>query len=207
MFEPKKITPADQEATGERRQGARHVAVMRVAKLHTAHGEELCLVRNISDRGLKARIYSDLHARDPLTVEFKSGHRVSGSVIWRQEDQIGVEFDEVHDHVALLNGDEDPPTGFQPRAPRVCLEMPGRVRCGARYHRIMLRDISQGGAKVRLAPPDCWDEGETTLVLTLPGLSPIEGMLRWHDPEIGGVTFNVPIPLETLARWIVGRHG
>ena len=40
----------------ERRHGARHIAVMRVAKLHTRHGEELCLVRNISPGGLMANI-------------------------------------------------------------------------------------------------------------------------------------------------------
>lgn len=59
----------------ERRHGARHIAVMRVAKLHTRHGEELCLVRNISAGGLMANIWSDLTIGDLLIAEFKSGHR------------------------------------------------------------------------------------------------------------------------------------
>jgi hypothetical protein len=207
LFVPKAIVPASADAGSDRRHGDRHVAVMRVAILHTAHGEELCLVRNISDDGLKARIWSDLNVGDPLTAEFKSGDNVSGTVVWRREDHIGVQFTETQDHAAILSGDEDPPAGFQPRAPRVHLETPGRIRVGARYHRVMLSDISQGGAKVRLGPPDRWEEGAPSLVLTLGGLPPIDGTLRWHDAEVAGITFNTKIPLDTLAGWIVARHG
>jgi hypothetical protein len=206
LYEPKTIVPADDGEAADRRESLRHVAVMRVAKLHTAHGEELCLVRNISEGGLKARVWSDLGVGDTLTAEFKSGNHVPGTVVWQRADHIGMQFNEVGDVTAILGGDEDPAPGFHPRAPRVHLEMPARVRIGARYYRVMLHDISQGGAKVRLAPPDRWQEGEPPAVLTLTGLPPIDGILRWHNPEVAGIAFNTPIPLDTLARWVASRH-
>ncbi len=187
---------------GERRHGARHIAVMRVAKLHTRFGEELCLVRNISAGGLMANIWSDLAIGDSLTAEFKSGHRASGHVVWRRENRIGVQFDAQADVAAVLGGDEDPAPGFHPRAPRVNLMTRGRLRCGARYYAIDLCNISQGGAKVTPADPEAWERIDGPVVLSVTGLPPIEGTVRWHDTGHGGIAFNTPIPLDTIARWI-----
>lgn len=206
MYGPKSVKPASDGGIVERREDARHIAVMRVAKLHTAHGEELCLVRNISEGGLKARVWSDLGVGASLTAEFKSGHHVPGEVVWQQDDHIGMRFREDGNVALILGGDEDPAPGFQPRAPRIQLEVPARIRIGARYYRVMLRDISQGGVKIRPASADGWVEGEPAVTLALAGLAPIEGILRWHHPEIAGIAFNNPIPLDTLARWIAAAR-
>ena len=187
---------------GERRQGARHIAVMRVAKLHTRHGEELCLVRNISAGGLMANVWSNVAIGDPLTAEFKSGHRASGQVVWRRENRIGMQFDADADVATVLGGDEDPAPGFHPRAPRINIAARGRLRCGARYYAVDLRDISQGGARITSADPDVWEKIDGPIVLSVTGLPPIEGTARWHDSSNAGLAFNTPIPLDTIARWI-----
>ncbi|MGN6818662.1 MAG: PilZ domain-containing protein [Sphingomonas sp.] len=200
--------PANVSAlAGERRHGARHIAVMRVAKLHTRHGEELCLVRNISAGGLMANIWSDLAIGDPLTAEFKSGHRASGRVVWRRENRIGMQFDEEADVATVLGGDEDPAPGFHPRAPRINIAARARLRCGARYYAIDLRDISQGGARITSADPDVWEKIDGPIVLSVTGLPPIEGTARWHDASNAGLAFNTPIPLDTIARWIAQARG
>ena len=191
----------------ERRHGARHIAVMRVAKLHTRFGEELCLVRNISAGGLMASIWSDLAIGDALTAEFKSGHRASGHVVWRRENRIGVQFDAETDVATVLGGDEDPAPGFHPRAPRINIKARGRLRCGARYYAVDLRDISQGGARIASADPDVWEKIDGAIVLSVTGLPPIEGTARWHDASNAGLAFNTPIPLDTIARWIAQNRG
>ena len=176
----------------ERRHGARHIAVMRVAKLHTRFGEELCLVRNISAGGLMASIWSDLAIGDALTAEFKSGHRASGHVVWRRENRIGVQFDAETDVATVLGGDEDPAPGFHPRAPRINIRARGRLRCGAR---------------IASADPDVWEKIDGAIVLSVTGLPPIEGTARWHDASNAGLAFNSPIPLDTIARWIAENRG
>ena len=213
MFESRDDTPLGNPQShaaaiaAERRHGARHIAVMRVAKLHTRHGEELCLVRNISAGGLMAGIWSDLMIGDPLTAEFKSGHRASGKVVWRRENRIGMQFDETADVTAVLGGDEDPAPGFHPRAPRVNVSARGRLRCGARYYAVDLRDISQGGAKVAATDPEVWDSIDGPIVLSVSGLPPIEGTARWHATGHAGIAFNAPIPLDKIARWIAQTRG
>ena len=74
------VSLSDDVPSSERRTNPRHVTVLRVAKLITPHGEELCLVRDISTGGLMAHIYSELKVGDPVTAEFKSGHVAPGKI-------------------------------------------------------------------------------------------------------------------------------
>jgi hypothetical protein len=191
----------------ERRQGVRYMTVMRVATLQTAQGEELCLVRNISEGGLKARIWSNLDVGAALVARFKSDYDLPGTVVWRRDDHIGVQFQAPADVALILSGDDAPTQGFRPRPPRIALEATARIRVGARDHRAVLRDISQGGAKVRLEAPDQWEEAEPPIILMMAGLPATEGSQRWRDEDIVGIAFNTPIPLDTLASWLVARRG
>jgi len=200
---PSSATPLD----AERRHGARHIAVMRVAKLHTRLGEELCLVRNISAGGLMANIWSDLAIAELLTAEFKSGQRATGHIVWRRENRIGVQFDQDVDVATVLGGDEDPAPGFHARAPRVKIAARGRLRCGANYYAVDLRDISQGGARITSADPNVWEKIDGPVVLSVTGLPPIDGTARWHDSSNAGLAFNTTIALDTIARWIAANRG
>ncbi|MDB5705434.1 MAG: hypothetical protein JWN66_2550 [Sphingomonas bacterium] len=184
----------------DRRHEARQVTVLRVAKLQTPRSEELCLVRNISGGGLMAHIYSELNVGDPVTAEFKSGHAVSGRVLWRRDGLAGIQFNAPVNAVEVLADKVDfSPTALQPRAPRVGLEVRGRIRVGARYHAVTLSNISQSGARIQ--PGEVVEVGQK-LVLMVAGLPPIAGSIRWRDSERAGIHFDTPIPFDILARWV-----
>lgn len=184
----------------ERREQTRHVTVLRVAKLQTPRSEELCLVRNISNGGLMAHIYSELGVGDPVTAEFKSGHSVSGKVTWRRDGLAGIQFDEPINAARVLADKYDyAPTTYQPRAPRVGLEARARVRVGSRYHSVTVSNISQAGARIR--PAEAFEIGDK-LVLMTHGLPAIAGSIRWRDADHAGIAFDVPIAFEVLARWV-----
>ena len=187
----------------DRRHEDRYVAVLRVAKLRTPHGEELCRVRNISSSGLMAHIYSDLNVGDAVTAEFKSGHPISGSIIWRRAGMAGMAFDEVVDATSILSGDDFAPTARQPRAPRLGVKLRARIRIGAFYRAATLCDISQGGAKIE--PAEVAETGQK-IVLMVAGLPAVGGTIRWHDqnqagPNQAGIEFDIALPFDTLARW------
>jgi len=175
---------------------------MRVAILRTWQGEELCLVRNLSPGGLQARIWSDLGVGDALTTEFKSGQRMRGKVVWREGAHIGIQFSDPIDVEAILRDEADRSTRFRPRLPRVHVDVPSRVRVGARSYDVVLRDISQGGAKVQLTPSEQFAEGEKRVRLTPFGFLSIDGNLRWRNQEFAGITFNTPLSLALLGSWI-----
>jgi len=40
------------------------------------------------------------------------------------------------------------------------------------------------------------------VTVTLPGLPPVQGAVRWVDDEACGVTFNRVLPLSQLVAWL-----
>jgi hypothetical protein len=193
------VSPPEAQAPPERRGDARHVTVRLVAKMRAEHGEELCLVRNISPGGLTAHVYSTLTIGAPVTFEFASGFAASARILWQRDNLAGAQFDKrVDTQQALTRGGptlESP----EPRAPRVELGIKARMRLGAIYRAVTVLDISQGGAKLRSAEPIA---EEQKLVLMVDGLPPLTGHARWTRGEDVGVAFYTAVPFDVLAQWI-----
>jgi hypothetical protein len=189
-------TPAPSD---DRRLHARHVTVLRVAKINTQQSEELCLVRNISASGMMVHVYSDLSVGDPVSTELNSGKPIPGKIVWHREGMIGIEFDESVNPDRVLSGHDFAPTASHPRPPRVGLELRGRIRTGSRYQAVTLCNISQGGANIRPSEPDAVLE---KVILMVNGLPPIAGSVRWQDQEHAGIEFDIPVSFEVLARWV-----
>lgn len=181
---------------GDRRDGERHLTLFRVGSLTIGDRRELCLIKNISAGGMLIRAYCHIAPGTHLSVELKCGEPVPGTVRWVQGDNVGVEFDEPVDVVELLTISM---SGPRPRMPRVEVDGLAWVRQGALVHRVHARDVSQGGIKIEtlasLAP------GED-VVVTLPGIEPQPGVVRWRDGDCYGITFNRVLPLPRLVSWI-----
>jgi hypothetical protein len=190
---------ASMESSSDRRSGSRHMTVLRVAKLETSRGQELCLVRNISAGGLMANIYSNIVVGDPVVVEFKVEDRFAGRVVWRRENQIGVQFDEAADVSSLLNAEESV-DGLRARSPRIDVDQPARLRAGARYHAVTVTNISQSG--VGITSEDEFAAGKQ-IVLTIPDLPPVSGTVRWNADGHAGIAFDERLRLDLLAQWVV----
>ena len=183
----------------DRRHHARHVTVLRVAKINTPQSEELCLVRNISASGMMVHVYSNLSVGDTVSTELNSGKPISGKIAWHREGMIGIEFDETVNPDRVLAGQDFAPTTAHPRPPRVGLDLRGRIRVGSRYQAVTLCNISQGGANIRPSEPDSVLD---KVVLLVNGLPPIAGSVRWQDQEHAGIEFDIPVSFDVLARWV-----
>ena len=73
------------------------------------------------------------------------------------------------------------------------------IREGADTHRVNTCDVSQGGLKIA-TDRELNIDGE--VMVTLPGLAPIAGTVRWFDSGCYGLTFNKVIPLPLLVGWL-----
>lgn len=180
----------------ERRKGERHLTLFRVGCLMIGDRRELCLIKNISAGGMLIRAYCPVELGTRISVELKHGTPVSGAVCWVDENVVGVAFDSPVDVVELLAASMDGP---RPRMPRVEVNNVGWLREDGTVHRITARDISQGGVKVE-------NSGEvpvgSDVVVTLPGLAPQPGVVRWRDGRCYGITFNRVVPLPELVAWL-----
>jgi hypothetical protein len=183
-------------AAPERRTGERHLSLLRVGAMTIGDRRELCLIKNISAGGMLIRAYCRVAPGTVLGIELKQGEPVSGVARWVDGDSVGVEFDSPIDVIDLLSLSAEGP---RPRLPRVEVNCMGSIREGAIANRCKAINISQGGIKV-----DCSAAigvgAEVTISLF--GLQPCSGIVRWRDGNCYGVTFNRQLPLPVLVAWL-----
>jgi len=182
----------------DRRHDQRLITILRVGKMICARNQELCLIRNISEGGLMAHVYSPHEVGDRVVIELKSDHCVAGTIRWVQGDNVGIVFDERVDVSEVLRnrgvGD-----GRKPRAPRLEVRGYARLRIGSETWRVEVSDLSQGGAKVKVADYLPVDEDA---VVTIDGLRPVKAVIRWQEGDYVGLEFLPIIPLEELVQWL-----
>lgn len=198
------VAPGAGKAATERRAHDRHVALLRVAVIHAGGKKDLCVVKNISSKGLSAAAYRKFESGERVQIEFKSGELLSGSVVWEQGWEIGIVFPAPIDVEAVLASRWNTEVGRRRNLPRIEVACDARLNTGLRSVGARLRDIFQGGARVEIEDPDL-DRG--SIVLHLPDLPPLPGVLRWTREAEAGISFNACLSFERLARWIEDRSG
>lgn len=183
-----------------RRDGERYLTLLRVASVTVDGRRQLCLIRNASCGGMMVRTYSDLEPGTRLSIEFRHGESVVGTVRWVKDGNVGLMFDHTIDVLQLL---EAAMTGPRPRMPRVETHGIVWVREDAVTHRCMALDISQGGLKLQSPKPL---RLRRQAVITLAGMAPIPGVICWSDGDCYGVSFNEVLQLQTLVRWLKAQE-
>lgn len=182
----------------ERRREQRQTTLFRVAVFHTIRQPRLCVVRNISPTGMKARINGDVEVGEAVAVEIVSDRRIPGRIVWSADGSFGMDFDsevDVREALALPEHPGRPPR----RAPRLQVECMAMIRIGADLIFVTATHLSPGG--VRLSPAERMAEGMEIGVM-IEGLEPLRGVVRWSDGEDCGVSFLEPVAVPRLARWL-----
>lgn len=186
----------------EQRADSRHRTVLQVAKLETAHGDELCILRNVSAGGLRADVYTELAVGDPVRFELKTGRSVAGRVIWTDGSAIGVEFDRKVPILAYLAHQAIEELGRRVRPPRVHIGERGLMRVADREFAVEIIDASQAGMRIRT--DRVLFEGGGCRVYA-DGLGERGATVRWcHDGEVG-LQFKQPLQFRDFAAWRTRR--
>ncbi|CAA9255877.1 MAG: hypothetical protein AVDCRST_MAG93-1966 [uncultured Chloroflexia bacterium] len=183
----------------DRRRNERYRTILRIAVLEVHGRSQLCIVRNLSTTGLQVNTSNALLPGHCVRLRFRDDDWHEGSVIWRDASLTGLAF-AVPLRREELQAALGPTDGSRPRVPRVPLHVSAHLRIGGRNYRAKLIDISPRGAGIRLdAEPESRD-----LCLSVPGLPPISGQLRWSSEGNLGMSFNEMLPVQALAKWLDG---
>ena len=181
----------------ERRSDERVSAMLRVAKLTTADGEQqLIRIKNLSAGGLMALVNLPPAIGDHVEVELSS-EKIPASVVWTREDSAGLKFDQNLDLGELLAG-RKPRHGFRPRPPRLEINCKASVKVGKIYYSVDVHDISLGGIKVE--PIEEYCVGKKVIVV-VESLKPIKGEVRWYADRKAGIVFDRALEFDELAEW------
>jgi hypothetical protein len=191
---------ASPPAQPDRRGGDRYLRLLRVGAIIIDGQRELCLIRNVSAGGMMIRAYSKIAVGTALSIELKQGAPISGVIQWVKDGLAGVAFDGQIDVLQLLATSDD---RLRPRLPRIEIGCTIWVRQDADVMRTRGINVSQGGVCV---------EARTKLsigsdvVVTLPGLTPAAGVVKWSDADAYGIAFNRALVLSELVDWLKGQQ-
>jgi hypothetical protein len=180
----------------DRRCDDRYVSLLRVGALLVDARRELCLIRNISAGGMMIRPYSPIAPGTHLSVELKQDEGIEGVAQWSDNGLVGITFNAPIDVVALLSGADGAP---RPRMPRIELGCTGWLRDDGDLHRIRVLNISQGGIGVAA---DADLRLGSHAIVSLTGLPPSPGVIKWRDGNNYGVGFNNVLPVGDLMQFL-----
>lgn len=184
----------------DRRGSERYLSLLRVGALVVDGRRELCLIRNISAGGMMIRAYSAIAVGTTLSIELKQGDPLSGVVQWVENGLTGVQFEAPIDVLALL---APPGEGPRPRLPRIEVDCTAWVRQDGDVVRTRAINVSQGGIRVQTHASLTIG---ANIVVTLPGLTPAAGVVKWQEDGAYGISFNRALVLSDLVQWLKERQ-
>ena len=185
-------------AQPDRRSGQRYTLILRAGKLICAAGEFLCVLRDVSDKGLKARLFHPLPPSPSYEIELYDGARLGIEPVWSRGFNAGFRFADAPVDVHGLLAEAGP---FPKRHIRLALATDLNVQLlgadGVRIGRV--RDVSQHGAQLEV-------EGALKigqqLRLEAAHFPPQQVRVRWRRGSRYGVVFQQGFRLDQLAELV-----
>ena len=184
-----------QSLQSEQRAAQRFTLLLRVGKLVTPAGEFLCVLRDVSDRGIKARLFHDLLADQGCELELNDGVRYRLERVWQRDDHAGFRFAESSIDIHQLIEETGP---FPKRHIRVRLKrsMPVLLSFDGLTLVAQLSDISQHGAAVTLDGRLAIGQQLRLDAIRLPAL---HARVLWRRRMLHGLVFQEGFRLDALA--------
>ena len=162
-----------------------------------------CAVRKLSAGGAILHCDHDVEIGQRLELELANGEQLAGQVAWRRGGEVGLSFDTQVDVFAFIAQDIVNQPGERRRMPRVELVCPALIEAEGWTELVTSRDVSQGGVKLdvpfALKP-------ELRVVVTLEGLRPVEGVVRWTQGQLAGIAFLPELSWQELMLWLKERR-
>jgi len=179
---------------GAEMRGAQRFALMlRSAKLIVGDGEFLCIIRDVSETGVKLRLFHPVPRNGTLMIETASGERYAMQLVWEANNEAGFRFAERIDVDAFVSE-----SGPYPKRPlRLRVHHTATLRTNTESQEVVILDISRQGARI---------EAKTKLAigqkfwLEARELPLFEGTVCWRKAPDYGVVFGQVMGLEELAQ-------
>lgn len=164
---------------------------------------QVCSVRKLSAGGAILHVDHPVAIGERLELELMNGLPLDGVVAWRNGSEVGLRFDAQVDVFALIAHDIVSQPGERRRMPRVEITCPAMLETPTGTEYVTSRDVSQGGAKIDVPYKLAAD---TRVMLTLDGMQPVEGVVRWSQETVAGIAFLPELRWQDLMLWLKERR-
>lgn len=198
---PDPAASPDLAKSSDRREHARSIKVMRIARLKNIqmHAECLGMVRDVSSGGVKIDALFPLEVGHRISVALLDDQELTGEIVWRGGRTIGVKFIEEVSVEEILAKPAIKIDGQRSRFARFQACQPSRVTCKNHEYDAVLSNISQRGAKLLC---DAAPKMNSNIVIRTDSNQSVAATVKWCSRRIIGVEFHRFLSLTELADWI-----
>ncbi|HMO68870.1 MAG TPA: PilZ domain-containing protein [Novosphingobium sp.] len=186
-------SPAPLPSPADLRGAPRFSLLIRAAKLVSEQGEFLCVVRDVSETGVRLKLFHPLPAQARLALELGNGEIYFIEKVWEDGDHAGFRFSAPIDVAAFIAEPETRPR----KEVRLSLRARARLDAGPLIEMVTLTSLSQHGAGFEAQSHLAVGE---LIKLTCPGMPALIGTVAWRSSPGYGVVFQSYVGMAELAR-------
>lgn len=181
-------------SSAELRSAPRYVSLIRAAKLVTSQGEFVCVVRDVSQTGVKVRLFHPLPPTDgSIALELQNGERFALRLVRAGEGEASFTFAQTVAIERLIREHWSHPK----RQFRLNLDLPVHVHTGPLSCPGQIANISQQGARLAV---DARFATNQLLRIEAAQLAAIHAKVRWQRKQALGVVFEETFSLSGIAQ-------
>ena len=200
MSEPDNCTNGTQNGRDELRGADRYALMIRGAKLVSESGQYLCIIRDVSETGVRLRLFHTLPPAPQLALELANGDFFFIERVWERDEEAGFRFAAPIDIHAFM----EEPSPYPRRPLRLRIRLDALIFTGDTARDAVLLDLSQYGARVETPRPLAIGQ---MLKLEAAGLPPLFARVCWRLNPQHGLVFQQTFAFDRLARVAGGLQG
>lgn len=181
----------------DQRAAPRFTLLIRAAKLVSAQGEFVCVIRDVSETGVSVRLFHALPSCKDFALHMPAGATYEVSCVWQRENEAGFTFAHSVQVSQLINESSDYPK----RGLRLGLCFPVLVHTLSGSFEAVVENLSQQGARITCDQLLAIDQN---VRIAAPGLTgktgEVRAKVRWRRECHYGVVFDDTFTLGEFAR-------
>lgn len=194
---PARLEPTAEPPGAEQRAAPRFTLLIRAAKLVSAQGEFVCVIRDVSETGVSVRLFHALPGCKQYALHMPAGAIYEVARVWQRDNEAGFTFDAPVVVEKLVNESGEYPK----RGLRLALCFPVTIKMLSGSVEAMVENLSQQGARLTCDRLLAIDQ---TVRMEMPDLSgkprEVRAKVRWRRDQQYGVVFDDTFTLGDFAR-------
>jgi hypothetical protein len=194
---PARLEPTPEPSGADQRAAPRFTLLIRAAKLVSAQGEFVCVIRDVSESGVSVRLFHALPGCEDFALHMPAGAVYEITRVWQRGNEAGFTFANAVEVENLVNESGEYPK----RGLRLGLCFPVTINTLGGSFEALVENLSQQGARLTCDRMLAIDQ---TVRLEMPDLGgkprEVRAKVRWRRDQHYGVVFDDTFTLGDFAR-------
>lgn len=193
-----RLEPLADHPGEEQRIAPRFTLLIRAAKLVSAQGEFVCVIRDVSETGVSVRLFHGLPSCKDYALHMPAGAVYEITRVWHKGNEAGFTFASSVEVAKLVNES----TEYPKRGLRLALCFPVTVSMLAGQFDALIENFSQQGARLTCDRLLAIDQNVRIQIPASGGGKPreVRAKVRWRRDQQYGVVFDDTFTLGDFAR-------